>query len=316
MNEYIQNICFIAYPWKSRNAERMMQEVIYPVLNEKNWEMVDPRYFQFGISIYDAIVKYIKFSNLFICDVTYSNPSVIYELGLAHAWGTPTIVLAENIESIPFDIASKYQILLYSKDIEQLRIIKENFYKLLSSFEERTPSLLPPSYKRYIDLNRTISIEIFTNPSSAIEALQYTYKTLECLGRIEILKERSLDDVRIGSFGAWVSANIETIANLIEKIIFIVPEWKKKNAECLRIEAESKLLLAQAEKESAEAEAIRKNIDRENADKLFELMQRGKSLGPARLTIGNKIRIESDEEGRVLIGPPIDEKDKDRTTIS
>lgn len=299
--------CFISYPWKNRNAERVIQTAIQPVLKELDWEVFDPGFseVEVGTYIYDVIVKRIKNADLFICDVTYSDPNVIYELGLAHAWGINTIILAEAIETVPFDIASRYQLLLYSTNSVQLETTRNTFYKLLSSFEERRPSLLATSFKRYLDLERTISIELFSKDLDAIEAIKFIYGALECLSGIEKIENSFFKEVRTGSLGAWISTNLQTITNLIEKLIFIVPEWKKHNAERVKLEAEAGLTRAKAEKCNAEAHAIRGETFRRNAEKLFDLLQRGKQIGPARLTLGDKIRIEVDADGIISIGAPI-----------
>jgi hypothetical protein len=39
-----------------------------------------------------------------LADLTNKNPNVFYELGLAHAVGTPVILLAQSIDDVPFDL--------------------------------------------------------------------------------------------------------------------------------------------------------------------------------------------------------------------
>ena len=50
----------------------------------------------------------------FLADVTSNNPNVMYELGLAHAQGKRrcTILIADSVERIPFDIKD-YVVILY-----------------------------------------------------------------------------------------------------------------------------------------------------------------------------------------------------------
>jgi hypothetical protein len=50
---------------------------------------------------------------------TERNPNVYYELGIAHSFDKPTILIAQKIEDVPFDIQSK-RILIYKK-VEELR---------------------------------------------------------------------------------------------------------------------------------------------------------------------------------------------------
>jgi hypothetical protein len=51
-------------------------------------------------------------SAVIIADVTGRNPNVLYEVGLAHALGKPTIMLTQNIEDVPFDL-KHYRCVLY-----------------------------------------------------------------------------------------------------------------------------------------------------------------------------------------------------------
>lgn len=46
----------------------------------------------------------IKDSKALLADLTNRNPNVYYELGLAHALSKPVVLVANNIEDIPFDL--------------------------------------------------------------------------------------------------------------------------------------------------------------------------------------------------------------------
>lgn len=54
--------------------------------------------------IMDDVWSAIYHSELCIVDCTGRNPNVFYELGIAHTLGRKTILIAQNIEDIPFDI--------------------------------------------------------------------------------------------------------------------------------------------------------------------------------------------------------------------
>jgi hypothetical protein len=51
----------------------------------------------------DVWVK-INEAKLIVADLTYKNPNVFYELGMAHAVGKQVILIAQSIEWIPFDL--------------------------------------------------------------------------------------------------------------------------------------------------------------------------------------------------------------------
>ena len=46
----------------------------------------------------------IQQSRLCVADVSQRNPNVLYEVGIAHTLGKPTILLTSKIEEVPFDI--------------------------------------------------------------------------------------------------------------------------------------------------------------------------------------------------------------------
>src|SRR6266446_10525833 len=56
------------------------------------------------------IVRGIRSAKLIVADLTTNNPNVFYELGLCHGLGLPTILIAQSIDDVPFDLRS-YKIL-------------------------------------------------------------------------------------------------------------------------------------------------------------------------------------------------------------
>jgi hypothetical protein len=69
------------------------------------------------------VVRGIARAHLVIADVTGLNGNVMYELGVAHGLGRPTVILAQSIGEVPFDLRS-YRVQEYSthfRDALQLR---------------------------------------------------------------------------------------------------------------------------------------------------------------------------------------------------
>jgi hypothetical protein len=61
------------------------------------------------------IWKQIRSSRLVLAELTGKNPNVLYELGLAHAIGKPSIIITRNQDDVPFDLrALRY--LYYNTD--------------------------------------------------------------------------------------------------------------------------------------------------------------------------------------------------------
>jgi hypothetical protein len=54
--------------------------------------------------IMQDVWKYINKAKLIISDLSDKNPNIFYEVGLSHAIGKKVILIARNIEDVPFDL--------------------------------------------------------------------------------------------------------------------------------------------------------------------------------------------------------------------
>jgi hypothetical protein len=55
-------------------------------------------------SILDSVIKRIAYADLVIVDVSKANPNVFYELGIAHSLAKNVLIIAQDVDDIPFDI--------------------------------------------------------------------------------------------------------------------------------------------------------------------------------------------------------------------
>src|SRR5215470_14633720 len=60
------------------------------------------------------VFEYIDAADLVLCDLTYHYGPTYYELGIAHAFRKPTILISQQTGDIPFD--TRYQQALAYKD--------------------------------------------------------------------------------------------------------------------------------------------------------------------------------------------------------
>ena len=65
--------------------------------------------------IIDDIWRFIKAAKIVLADLSYRNPNVFYELGLAHAIATPAILISESMDFVPFDLRP-LRVLIYDKN--------------------------------------------------------------------------------------------------------------------------------------------------------------------------------------------------------
>lgn len=75
-------------------------------------------------SISKEIVKSLHDADLVIADLSGCNPNVLYELGIAHSFGRPTILIIQDIKELPFDIKD-YRVVTYDDSSDGLKIFSE-----------------------------------------------------------------------------------------------------------------------------------------------------------------------------------------------
>ncbi|MGH8729757.1 MAG: hypothetical protein ACREV9_16725 [Burkholderiales bacterium] len=88
-------------------------------------------------SITRDIVEGIIDAEIIIADLTGRNPNVFYELGIAHSVGNKTIMTAQNIGDVPFDVRN-YRVLVYDQTSRKLRGDLDKAIKELLTALDRT----------------------------------------------------------------------------------------------------------------------------------------------------------------------------------
>lgn len=78
-----------------------------------------------GAELTTSILDRIRQADLIIADISRQNPNVLYELGFAHAFGKPTILLFDikSDSNLPADLTG-FQYIGY--DLENLRKLSES----------------------------------------------------------------------------------------------------------------------------------------------------------------------------------------------
>lgn len=71
-------------------------------------------------NIMHDVVDGIASADLVVADLTGANPNVYYELGIAHALGRRTILLAQDLEEVPFDLRA-YRVITYSTHFARVK---------------------------------------------------------------------------------------------------------------------------------------------------------------------------------------------------
>lgn len=104
--------CFVVSPigkppsQTRRRADNILDHIIRPALADLGFHAQraddEPKP---GI-VTEAIIDHILDAELVVADLSGHNPNVFYELGVAHAVARPVVLMIEEGESIPFDVAA------------------------------------------------------------------------------------------------------------------------------------------------------------------------------------------------------------------
>jgi hypothetical protein len=115
-----------------------------PPYNELFADVIKPICAEFGVQaqrsdetftqglIIADIIEQINASKIVIADITPENSNVFYEVGYAHAYRKPTILIAEKGRRLPFDV-SAFRTLFYENTIAGKRIVEEGLRKHLKA---------------------------------------------------------------------------------------------------------------------------------------------------------------------------------------
>ncbi|MEM1309807.1 MAG: hypothetical protein AAGF98_10035 [Cyanobacteria bacterium P01_H01_bin.153] len=175
------------------------QYLIVDALKETPFEVFRGDDVQTQANIISDIVKAISESDLIIADLTSANPNVYYELGLAHAFDKPTILLYQDIDEIPFDLRS-YRIITYS-----------SHYSVMNSARSELKDIAEKSLRNELEWGNPVSDFRF-HASRSLSVRSSLPK--------DLLKENSLSfekDEEVGLLDVQISLeeDLSEITNLI-----------------------------------------------------------------------------------------------------
>ena len=73
--------------------------------------------------IVDNVLAEIRRAKVVIADLTGRNPDVFYEVGIAHALGTPVLLITQSIDNLPFDLRN-HRVLVYDYSPHGCRVLE------------------------------------------------------------------------------------------------------------------------------------------------------------------------------------------------
>lgn len=135
--------CFFITPigdTKSNEFEKLeglIENVLNPVLEDKDYEIIVAHQIQNLGSINDQIFKNIIESDLIISNLTGLNANVMYETAVAHSFGKPTIMISESGTNLPFDLKTDRTI-FFNDSIKGTGLLKNEILRKITQLEENS----------------------------------------------------------------------------------------------------------------------------------------------------------------------------------
>lgn len=127
-------LCFVIMPF-SKERKEVFTYGIAPACKRAGFEAVRVDQLKGVFNINRKIIEHLFCSDVVIAEITDKNPNVFYEMGVSHAIGNKTIMIAQSSKELPFDI-SNYRCLIYEQSVEGLQHLQEQIFDSLQELEK------------------------------------------------------------------------------------------------------------------------------------------------------------------------------------
>lgn len=187
-------------------------------------------------SITEQLYEAIEKSDLIICDITHSNPHVMYELGYAHALRKPVILISQRSEHMPFDVRS-VRMLYYDAELGRQTEFVRNLEATIQEALQH-PDQFSARPKTETAVN-TVFVSYSHKDNAFLGRLRVHLKPLERQGLMDMW-----DDSRIDAGDQWKAAIEEALGRARVAILLVSADFL---ASEFIVENELPPLLAKAE---------------------------------------------------------------------
>lgn len=286
--------CFLSYAHVDKDFVR---DEIVPILYQLGLDVwIDYEQIPLGGLIPDAIMKGIREADLIVAVLNRRSTYVNFELGAAIGQAKPTLaVLREQ------DIESDLRNLSYLPWLNSINPeFKQQFRRAI---EIITHNPIDETIYKAAETERVVGISVGQDNLNIEQQLRFTVEILALLQEISGSREVQLVQARKGSFSSFFSFDLKPWADLIEKIIFFIPEWKKKKLENLQIQINIEKTIAEKEQIESTTRINERGSQLEQAKAMLDLLERSKSLG-VKIQFGEKLLLSVDKEGLINVGKP------------
>lgn len=286
--------CFLSY---AHVDKEFVHHEISPILRELGLDVwVDYERITIGSSIQDAILKGIREAHLIVAVLNRRSTYVNFEIGAAIGQAKPTLAVLREQE-VPSDLMGlSYLRWVDSYDVQFRK-------KFRHAIEVISHNPIDETIYKAAENERIVGISIGHKNTDIEKQLRFTVDILALLQEISGTRDIQLVQARKGSFTSFFSLDLRPWAELIKKIIFFIPEWKKKKLQNLQIQADFDKTIAEKEQIESTTKINERQAQIEQEGAMLDLLERYKSLG-IKVQFGEKVLLSVDESGLVNIEKP------------
>ena len=279
--------CFISY---AHVDTVFIYDNIIPILENLDVDVwIAGEKVEYGYSLFDAIIEGIKKSDFIITLLNTRSTFVNLELGTALGNAKPVIaILRENYE-LPSDLLHLNQIRYNGNNYQDFQL------RLTKSVRTIADNVIDKGTFSYNRGTKILGIKA-GNGGDFTNQLAFTFELLSFIQQVIYNPEINLIQSSKGSFKSLVSLDLKSWAELLEKILFFIPELKRRKAERLKIEAD-------VEKTRVETRKIDTETNIQQANAFVDLLERYQKLG-IRIQIDDDLLITQNENGQLTFKKP------------
>jgi hypothetical protein len=287
--------CFLSY---AHVDQGFLRDEIVPILSDLGLDVwVDYERTDLGAFIPDVILEGIRQAQIIIAVFNRRSTYVNFEVGAALGQGKPALAIVRDYQYIPTDL-KHLTFLRYSESENQA--FRQALHRAIVII---TNNLIDKSTMEAAGTNRIIGIEIGLNISDIEQELRFTADFLSLVKKISGSPEVSLIQTRKGTFTSFFSLDLRAWAELIEKILFFIPEWQKKKAENLKTLAETKKIEAETNQINANTRISEERLKIEQTEAMIRLLEKYRELG-IKVQFGEEVLLSLDPTGTLTVKRP------------
>jgi hypothetical protein len=136
------DVCFVVMPFGAPFDERY-HSVFAPAIVDAGLSPVRADSLFRPAPIVEDIWRLVRRAVAIVADLTGANPNVFYELGLAHAARKAAVLLADKIESVPFDLRATRVLVYRTEEADWEAKLRKSLTAALSEVVSDPDSAVP-----------------------------------------------------------------------------------------------------------------------------------------------------------------------------